>query len=132
MMSVPGYSRTAFANASGPFSLRMLRQPFVHGWDVSMNLVGSFGSGRSGIGISVERPGSPFSCQAKRQQCWRHEEGIITHLLPSNAASIDDKVSKVSQQLLCTVLTRDKLITSFSPSAKKKHITFLERGESRP
>ena len=59
MMSTPGYSRTALANPSGPFSLMMLRHPFWHGTLVSIGLVSSPCSYTAGIGISSCKPGSP-------------------------------------------------------------------------
>ena len=62
MISTPGYSRTAFANASGPFSMMILRQPSVQDTDVSS--AGPFSSSRLlslGTTISSLRPGSPYS-----------------------------------------------------------------------
>ena len=62
MMSVPGYSRTALAKASGPFSTIMFRQPFSQGNEVSRG--GPLGSSRFwnvGMTISSLRPGSPLS-----------------------------------------------------------------------
>jgi hypothetical protein len=62
IMSVPGYSRTALAKASGPFSTIMFLQPSSQGNEVSR--AGPSGSSRLlnvGMTISSLRPGSPFT-----------------------------------------------------------------------
>lgn len=61
MMSTPGYSRTAFANASGPFSMMMLRQPFWQGTEQSRGgpFSGSSRFWKVGTTMSSLRPGSP-------------------------------------------------------------------------
>lgn len=57
IMSVPGYSRTALAKASGPFSTIMFRQPRSQENEVSRGC--PFGSWNVGMTISSLRPGSP-------------------------------------------------------------------------
>jgi len=62
MMSVPGYSRTALAKASGPCSAMIFRQPRSQGRLASRG--GPSGSSRFwnlGMTISSLRPGSPFT-----------------------------------------------------------------------
>lgn len=66
MISVPGYSRTALAKPSGPFSSKTLRQPVVHGAEVSRggplgsSLLGSFGMTTSSFS-----PGSPLKGEVR-------------------------------------------------------------------
>lgn len=61
MMSVPGYSRTALAKASGPFSTMMFRQPCSQGNEVSSGPLGSSRFWNVGMTISSLMPGSPLT-----------------------------------------------------------------------
>jgi len=91
MISVPGYSRTALANASGPCSTIMLRHPIWQGNVVSRGgPLGSSGFCNVGITISVLRPGSPYGKGSDRtQEVWGTSQQTVCPLmeLPLTAKS---------------------------------------------